>query len=78
MTIIEREIERREALIVEKAAKEAKVVELKAELEKTQSEIAGIDDAALRAEIDELRTYLPKPESDEPEPNCETFDPFSL
>ena len=61
-TIIEKEIERRETLIAEKADKEALVLEMQAEIEKTKAEIAGIDEVALKAEIEELKDYLPKPE----------------
>lgn len=61
-TIIEKEIERREKLLAEKVDKEALVLEMQAEIEKTKAEIAGINETALGAEIAELETYLPKPE----------------
>lgn len=66
-TIIEKEIERRESLIAEKSEKEALVLEMRAEIEKTEAEIAGIDEVALVSEIEELKSYLPKPESEEAE-----------
>ena len=61
MTIIEKEIERREIVILGKAVKEERVAQILAELEQLESEIAGIDTDALQAEIDELKTYLPRP-----------------
>ena len=59
MTIIEKEIERREALIAEKSAKESKVLEMQIEIERLNAEIAATDEIALRSEIAELKTYLP-------------------
>ena len=66
MTIIEKEIARREALIVEKSAKENKVLEMQIEIERLTAEIEATDEAALYAEIAELKTYLPQPEEDNP------------
>lgn len=76
MTIIEREIERRERLMVEKSKKEACVRELQqeierlnAEIERLNADIENTDIAALQAEIDELKTYLPPdPEATADEP----------
>ena len=62
MTIIEREIERRELLIIEKATKEAQAAEMQREAERLIAESASIDTNALQAEIDELKEYLPKPD----------------
>ena len=59
MTIIEKEIARREALIADKSAKENKVIEMQIEIEKLTAEIAATDEVALCAEIAELKTYLP-------------------
>lgn len=61
MTIIEKEIERREALIAEKSAKENKILEMQIEIERLALEVANTDEIALRAEIAELATYLPQP-----------------
>lgn len=58
-TIIEKEIERREALIADKAEKENKILEMQIEIEKLTLEIANTDEDTLRAEIAELETYLP-------------------
>lgn len=59
MTIIEKEIARREALIAEKSAKENKVIEMQIEIERLNAEIAATDEVALYSEIAELKTYLP-------------------
>ena len=59
MTIIEKEIARREALIADKSAKENKVIEMQIEIERLTAEIAATDEVALCAEIAELKTYLP-------------------
>jgi len=64
MTIIEKEIARREALIAEKSAKENKVLEMQIEIERLTAEIEATDEPALYAEIAELKTYLPQPEED--------------
>lgn len=60
MTIIEKEIARREALIAEKSAKENKVIEMQIEIERLTAEIAATDEVALYSEIAELKTYLPR------------------
>ena len=60
LTIIEKEIKKREILIGEKAAKteEAKALREKADL--LDKEAAEIDIDVLNAEIEELKGYLPK------------------
>ena len=68
MTIIERELAKRQEIIDGKAEKIAKAEDLRKELEALEVEIAGIDTENLVAEIEELRTYLPheeEPEADE-------------
>lgn len=64
MTIIEKEIARREALIAEKSEKENKVIEMQLEIERLTAEIAATDEITLCAEIAELKTYLPQPSED--------------
>ena len=65
--IIEREIEKREALILDKSEKEKRLEALKVEAEALEKEIADTDVTVLQAEIDELKTYLPKPVDEEVE-----------
>lgn len=67
MGIIEKEIERRERLIAEKAEKVALVQSYREEIEVLEAEIESTDETELHAEIEELKTYLPKPD--------ETVDP---
>lgn len=62
MGIIEREIEKRQAVIDSKADKEHRLEELKTEFDALQAEIAEIDVETLNAEIEELSTYLPHTE----------------
>lgn len=62
MTIIEREIERREKLIEGNADKVKEIEELTAKIERLKRERDEFDEVAIRAEIAELETYLPKPE----------------
>lgn len=62
--IIEKEIMRRETLIVSKREKEDRVLELQLELERLNAEIAETDERTLVAEIEELRTYLPREDVD--------------
>ena len=68
MTIIEKEIARRESIISDKAEKENKVIEMQLEIERLTAEILAVDEATLRSEIAELESYLPKPE---PMPDAE-------
>lgn len=63
-TIIEKEIERRESLIVKKFDNEARVSELQTEIEKIKVENEGICVSILEVEIEELKSYLPKLESE--------------
>jgi hypothetical protein len=76
MNIIEKEIARREALIVEKAEKENKVIEMQLEIERLTSEIASTDEVALRSEIAELESYLTKPE--EMGEEIATVNPYAM
>lgn len=62
MNIIEREIVRREKLIEGNAEKVKEIEELTAKIEILKKERADFDEVAVRAEIAELETYLPKPE----------------
>lgn len=75
-TIIEREIAKREAIIVEKADKEAILAELEARVKALKVDIANTDVTELQAEIDELKTYLPKPEISEVEVAAEATEPI--
>ena len=63
MSIIEREIEKRQAIIDSKDAKISDLAELRARVEALEVEIASIDTEFLASEIAELRTYLPGPET---------------
>lgn len=65
MGIIEREIEKRKAIVDSKAEKEARVAELREEADALEVEASQIDVATLIAEIEELATYLPQPETEE-------------
>lgn len=60
--IIEREIEKREIIIQSKEDKELEIEELEVKLTVLKNEVAGINVAELEAEIEELKTYLPKDE----------------
>ena len=75
MTIIEKEIARREALIAEKSAKENKVIEMQIEIERLTAEIAATDEVALCSEIAELKTYLPHEDNETVEGDTETEYP---
>lgn len=72
MTIIEKEIARREALIAEKSAKENKVIEMQIEIERLTAEIAATDEGALYSEIAELQTYLPHEDNEAVDAETET------
>lgn len=67
MSIIEREIEKRQAIIDSKEAKINELAELRVKAETLEAEIASIDTNVLVAEIEELKSYLPKPEEPEVE-----------
>lgn len=67
MTIIEKEIEKRQAIIDSKDAKINELAELQVKAENLKAEIASIDTDVLVAEIEELKSYLPKPEEPEVE-----------
>ena len=67
MSIIEREIEKRQAIIDSKDEKINELAELRVKAENLEAEIAGIDTDVLVAEIEELKSYLPKPEEPEDE-----------
>lgn len=73
--IIEREIERREALIEAKAAKEDEALALEVRAIALREEAAGIDTIMLESEIEELKEFLPAPEVlDEPIYSVECID----
>lgn len=61
MNILEREIAAREAKIARKDGLKAEIAAKLAEVEKLQAEEAEIDVETLRAEIEEIKTFLPKP-----------------
>lgn len=65
MSVIEREIEKRQAIIDSKEAKINELAELKVKAEELELEIAGIDTEFLANEIAELKTYLPQTETTE-------------
>ena len=67
MTIIEIEIAKRQEIIDGRDAKIARAEDLKKELEALEVEVTGIDVEKLVAEIEELKTYLPKEEEPEAE-----------
>lgn len=67
MSIIEREIEKRQAIIDSKEAKINELAELRVKAETLEAEIASIDTNVLVEEIEELKSYLPKPEEPEVE-----------
>ena len=60
--IIEREIERREALIDSKVAKEDEALALEARAIALREEAADINAPMLESEIEELKEFLPVPE----------------
>ena len=72
MNIIEREIKEREDIIGSVDVKASRVEELEKELATIKHELSLIDVDALTAEIEELKTYLPKPEVEVTEGSAET------
>lgn len=66
MNIIEREIKERLDLIESVDVKKANIVELERQLAEEKASIENIDVETLTAEIEELKSYLPKTEE---EPN---------
>lgn len=71
MSIIDIEIAKRQAIIDSKEEKLAKAVALREEANTLEDEALAIDTENLTAEIEELATYLPKPEVEETEENVE-------
>ena len=65
MTIIEKEIARRENILVTAIDKQQMIATLKAEIEELTRDVAGIDTDVLKAEIAELKTYLPTEPAEE-------------
>lgn len=61
MTIIEKEIEKREAMIVNKTEKEQEANALREQADLLEKQALEIDVLALKDEIAELKEYLPKP-----------------
>lgn len=59
MSIIEREIEKRQLLIDEKATLMDQLKRLQDAVQDTQARIAEIQEDVLQAEIAELKSYLP-------------------
>lgn len=58
MSIIEKEIVRREALISDNYEKAERVVQLRATADALQAEVEEFNEEALKDEIKELETYL--------------------
>lgn len=73
MSIIEREIEKRQAIIDSKEEKIAKAAELRQEAEQLETEALAIQTEVLVEEILELKSYLPKPEEVEEPVDGETL-----
>lgn len=71
MSIIDIEIAKRQAIIDSKEEKLAKAVALREEADTLEDEAMAIDTTTLSAEIEELATYLPKPEEENTEENVE-------
>lgn len=71
MNIIEREIEKRQAIIDGKEVKIAELAELKEKVQKLEVEVASVETDVLLSEIEELKTYLPQPETVEVVENVE-------
>jgi hypothetical protein len=67
MSIIDIEIAKRQAIIDSKEEKLAKAVALRDEADALEEEAVAIDTVTLSAEIEELATYLPKPEDENEE-----------
>ena len=61
MTIIEKEIKKREALILNKTEKEQEANALREQADLLERQAAEIDVVALKDEIAELLEYLPNP-----------------
>ena len=76
-SIIEREIERRENLINENEEKARTAAELKKRAAELELEVEAFDESTLLAEIEELETYLPKPEP-APEPEATSESPYTV
>ena len=62
MSIIDIEIAKRQAIIDSKEEMLEKAVSLREEADALEAEAVAIDTAVLASEIEELATYLPKPE----------------
>ena len=62
MSIIEREIEKRQAIIDSKEEKISELAELKIKVETLEKEIFEINTELLVEEIAELKSYLPQTE----------------
>lgn len=64
MNIIEREIAKRQEIVDAKAEKIARIAELQEEIARLQAEVDATDVTVLEADIEELKSYLPVPETD--------------
>ena len=64
MNIIEREIAKRQEIIDAKAEKIARIAELTEEIAKLQAEVDATDTTVLEADVAELKSFLPVPETD--------------
>lgn len=71
MSIIEREIEKRELLMKEKDTLTEQLKRLQEAMIDTQARLNNIDEITLAAEIEELKSYLPQTEDAEEIPSEE-------
>lgn len=72
MNIIEKEIERREKLISDNSEKIERIAKLTAEADELQKEVIAFDEAVIRVEIEELKTYLVSEET------VDSTNPFGI
>jgi hypothetical protein len=70
MSIIDVEIAKRQAIIQSKEDKLAQAIKMREDADVLEKEALEIDAEVLMSEIEELETYLPKPE-EETEDNVE-------
>jgi len=74
MNIIEREIKKREDLIVTRSDKLAEAEQLEAQAADIRGEYEPLDVGVLQAEIDELRTYIAQSDESPEQPDSVAVD----